>query len=101
MSRVAAIYKNNQRKKLSAKLADKRAVLKAAVSDLKKSPAERQAAAQKLAELPRNSSRTRVRNRCAVTGRPRGTLRKFGLGRNMFRDLALQGQIPGVRKSSW
>jgi len=101
MSRVAAIYKNNQRKLLVAKLRDKREVLRAAVSDLKKSPAERMAAAQKLAEMPRNSSKTRIRNRCAVTGRPRGTLRKFGLARNKFRDLALEGQIPGVRKSSW
>ncbi|MEZ4368625.1 MAG: 30S ribosomal protein S14 [Kofleriaceae bacterium] len=101
MSRVAAIYKNNQRKKLAAKYADKREALREIVSDLKKSPADRIAAAQKLAELPRNSSKTRIRNRCAVTGRPRGTLRKFGLGRNKFRDLALEGQIPGVRKSSW
>lgn len=89
MAKKSSIEKAKNRDKLVAKYAEKRAKLKA----------EGNWAA--LAELPRNSSPVRHRNRCALTGRPRAYLRKFGLCRNKFRDLALSGELPGVTKSSW
>jgi small subunit ribosomal protein S14 len=101
MATQAKIATNEKRKKLAAKYAQKRAALKAVVSDPKASDADKLAAAVKLNALPRNSSRQRIRNRCALTGRPRGVYRKFGLGRNKLRDLALKGEVPGIIKASW
>jgi small subunit ribosomal protein S14 len=86
---------------LAAKFATKRAALKAAVADQSKSEEERYAARLELQQLPRNSNPTRQRNRCAITGRPRGTFRKFGLGRIKIREAAMRGEIPGVVKASW
>ena len=85
----------------SAKYAKKYAELKAAANDAKKSDEDRYAARLELQKLPRNAYPTRQRNRCGITGRPRGTFRKFGLGRNKIRELAFKGDIPGVVKASW
>ena len=101
MAKKSAINKNEHRKKLVKKYAGKRARLKAIAEDTSLSADERFAARLKLAKLPRNSHPTRVRNRCALTGRPRGNYRKFGLCRIKLRDLASTGMIPGVTKSSW
>jgi small subunit ribosomal protein S14 len=84
-----------------ARYAEKRAALKATIISATASEEEKQAAASKLRSLPRDSSKTRIRNRCAMTGRPRAFLRQFGLSRVTFREMALQGLIPGVRKASW
>jgi len=101
MAKLSSINKNNKRKKLVKKFTAKRTKLKAIADDLSKPADERFAARLKLAELPRNSHPTRVRNRCELTGRARGNYRKFGMSRLMFRELASQGMIPGVTKSSW
>lgn len=101
MAKTSSIERNEKRRKMSASLAGKRKKLKAAVKNDKLSPEERFQAVLKLAELPRNSSKVRIRNRCALTGRPRGTFRKFNLSRNALRKLALLGELPGVTKSSW
>ena len=101
MATQAKIATNEKRKKLSAKHAQKRAALKAVVSDPKSSDTDRLSAVNKLNAMPRNSSRIRVRNRCALTGRPRGTYRKFGLSRIAVREKGLAGEIPGLTKSSW
>jgi small subunit ribosomal protein S14 len=101
MATKAKIATNEKRKVLSAKHAQKRAALKAVVSSPKSSDADRLAAVNKLNAMPRNSARTRVRNRCALTGRPRGTYRKFGLSRIAIREKGLAGEIPGLTKSSW
>lgn len=101
MATQAKIATNDKRKKLAAKYAQKRAALKAIVSDPKSSEADKLAAANKLNALPRNSSRQRIRNRCALTGRPRGVYRKFGLSRIAIREKGLAGEIPGLTKSSW
>jgi small subunit ribosomal protein S14 len=85
----------------SSDLANKRAELKVIADDLSRSPEERFAARMKLAKLPRNSSKVRVRNRCELTGRPRGVYRKFRMSRIAVRDLASMGRIPGMVKSSW
>jgi small subunit ribosomal protein S14 len=95
------IANNERRKKLVAQYATQRAELKAAIVDPKMPPEEREAAVRRLQKLPRNSSAVRVRNRCQVSGRPRGFYRKFGLSRIALRDLALQGYLPGVIKASW
>jgi len=84
-----------------AKFATKRAELKALIEDTSKSEEERYDARLKLQALPRNASPIRQRNRCALTGRPRGTFRKFGLGRAKIREIAFRGEIPGVTKASW
>lgn len=89
MAKTSIIARNNKRIRMVAKYAERRAALKAA-GDM-----------EGLQKLPRNSSRTRVRNRCLITGRGKGVYRKFGLCRNMFRLLALEGKIPGMRKASW
>jgi small subunit ribosomal protein S14 len=81
--------------------AAKRAVLKEIIGNFKSTDEERMAAMRKLQALPRNSSPTRMRNRCSVTGRPRGVYRKFGLGRNKLREATMSGEIPGLRKASW
>jgi len=101
MAKNSAILNNNKRKRLAAKYADKRAALKAMTKDMSLSMEERFNAQLKLAELPRNSSKTRVRNRCEVSGRPRGYYRKVRMSRIALRDLASQGLIPGMTKSSW
>ncbi|AJG21256.1 SSU ribosomal protein S14p (S29e) or SSU ribosomal protein S14p (S29e), zinc-independent [Cupriavidus basilensis] len=84
-----------------AKYADKRATLKAIIDDQEKSEEERYSARLELQQLPRNANPTRQRNRCAITGRPRGTFRKFGLARNKIREIAFRGEIPGLTKASW
>ena len=101
MAKLSSINKNERRKKLVKQYAGKYARLKAVADDESKDDAERWEARLKLAEIPRNGNPTRVRNRCMVTGRPRGVYRKFKLGRVMLRQLATRGMIPGVVKSSW
>jgi small subunit ribosomal protein S14 len=101
MAKKSSIEKNTRREKLAKSTAGKRTRLKAIAIDRDAPPEERFAAQLKLAQLPRNSSRTRVRNRCVLTGRPRGYYRKFKLSRIALRELASSGQIPGMVKSSW
>jgi len=101
MAKTSSVEKNNRRRQLVAQYAEKRKRLKEIADDLKRPAEERFAARIKLAELPRNSSPTRVRNRCEVTGRARGYYRKLRMCRNQLRDLASQGLIPGMTKSSW
>ena len=101
MAKKSAIETNRRRMALARKFADRRASLKASAKNKGLSAEERFAARLKLAELPRNSSPVRVRNRCEVTGRPRAYYRKFRLSRIALRELASQGLIPGMTKSSW
>lgn len=101
MAKTSAVEKNKRRQKLATQMAGKRNKLKATVMSKSVTPEERFEAALKLAELPRNSAQIRVRNRCALTGRPRAVYRKVKLSRNMLRELASNGQIPGMVKSSW
>ena len=101
MAKLSLIQRELKREKLVAKYAKKYAELKSIAGDAKKSDEERYAARLELQKLPRNANPTRQRNRCEMTGRPRGTFRKFGLGRNKIRDLAFKGDIPGVVKASW
>lgn len=101
MAKTSSIENNNARRRLVAQKAAKRKRLKDITRDTKKTPEERFAARLKLAEMPRNSSATRIRNRCELTGRARGFYRKHRLCRNQLRELAAQGQIPGMVKSSW
>ena len=101
MAKKSVIYRNIKREKLVAKYANKRASLKKILADPNTSEEEFYAAQTKLAKLPKNSSSVRLVNRCTLTGRPRATIRKFGLSRISFRELALQGKIPGVIKASW
>ncbi len=101
MAKASAINRNDKRKKLTKSLEGKRAKLKAIIANKQAPMEERFAAVLKLAEMPRNSSKTRIRNRCALTGRPRGNFRKFNLCRVALRNLASRGELPGVTKSSW
>jgi small subunit ribosomal protein S14 len=101
MAKLSLIQRELKRERLVAKYAKKYAELKATANDAKKSDEERYAARLELQQLPRNANPTRQRNRCELTGRPRGTFRKFGLGRNKIRELAFRGDIPGVVKASW
>jgi small subunit ribosomal protein S14 len=101
MAKISKIVKNEQRKKMVAKFATKRAELKKVINNPKSSIEAVDEAIAKLQKQPRNASRSRVRNRCSQSGRPRGFLRKFGISRIALRELALRGQIPGVVKSSW
>ncbi|MFK8039755.1 MAG: 30S ribosomal protein S14 [Rickettsiaceae bacterium] len=101
MAKVSTIKKNNKRKKNVQRLAPKRAELKSKIYDKSISLEERFELVMKLSKLPRNSSKVRIRNRCAITGRPRGFYRKFGLSRHMLRFFAVRGELPGVIKSSW
>ncbi len=101
MAKESAKENNARRRKLVARYAERREQLKAIIRDRSKPMEERFAAQLKLAQLPRNSSKTRVRNRCEITGRPRGFYRKLKVCRNQLRELASQGQIPGMVKSSW
>lgn len=101
MAKTALINREQKRRDTVKKFAAKRAELKAIIADVNLSDEERFAARQKLQALPRDSSPVRLRNRCALTGRPRGTFRKFGLGRIKLREYAMRGEIPGVTKASW
>ena len=101
MAKKSAVEKNKHRKKMVDRYSAKRAALKQVARDRALPPEERFQAYLKLAELPRNSAKIRLRNRCQVTGRPRGVYRKFKLSRITLRELASVGQIPGMVKSSW
>lgn len=101
MAKTSKIAKNEKRRKMVAHYAERRAELKEIISSTRATVEEKEEAGRKLRALPRDSSATRVVNRCFLTGRPRGYLRKFGLSRIAFRELALAGKIPGVTKSSW
>jgi small subunit ribosomal protein S14 len=101
MAKLALINRQYKREKLVAKFAKRRAALESIVDNPKTSDEDRFAARLKLQALPRNANKTRLRNRCALTGRPRGYFRKFGLGRNKLREYAMKGEIPGVVKASW
>ncbi|HET9750065.1 MAG TPA: 30S ribosomal protein S14 [Casimicrobiaceae bacterium] len=101
MSKLALINRQEKREKLVAKYAKKRAALEAIIDNARVSDEDRFAARLRLQQLPRNANPTRLRNRCAITGRPRGVFRKFGLGRNKLREYAMRGEIPGVVKASW
>ena len=101
MAKLSAVNKNKSRIKLSDKLYKKRQSLKKTVMDKKLPLEERFKAQQKLSQLPRNSAKTRVMNRCEITGRPHGVYRKLKISRIALRQLGLQGKIPGLVKSSW
>ena len=101
MAKTSSVEKNEKRRKLAKKFASRRARLKAITKNQTLSMEERFAAQLKLAQLPRNSAPNRIRNRCELTGRPRGFYRKVKLSRIAMRDLASKGQIPGMIKSSW
>ena len=101
MSKLVLKLRDQNRRKMVKKFAARRVELKALVNDQKLSPEDRYEARLKLQRLPRDSSPVRLRNRCALTGRPRGVYSKFGLGRSKLRDIAMRGEIPGVIKASW
>jgi small subunit ribosomal protein S14 len=101
MAKKSSIEKNNRRRKMSKSMAGRRARLKAIARDKSKPLEERFAATLKLAQLPRNSSATRIRNRCEATGRPRAFYRKLKMSRIALREMGSQGMIPGLVKSSW
>ena len=101
MAKTALIERELKRDKLVAKYAKKFAELKAIANDAKKGDEERQAARLAMQKLPRNANPTRQRARCELTGRPRGTFRQFGLARHKIRELAFEGNIPGITKASW
>ena len=101
MAKKAMIERNKKRERMVAKYAAKRAELKKILADPNTSNEDFYTAQHKLTKLPKNSSAVRLRNRCSVTGRPRAYLRKYGVSRITFRELASQGKIPGVTKSSW
>jgi small subunit ribosomal protein S14 len=101
MAKVSMKQREVKREKLVAKYAEKRAALKAIILSPKSSDEERWDAQQKLQKLPRDANPVRQRNRCRVTGRPHGYLRKFGLCRNKLREIAMRGDVPGLKKASW
>ena len=101
MAKKGMVNRERKRTKLVAKYANKRAELKRVIASESSSFEEKQEAVAKLQKLPRDSSPSRQRNRCAVTGRPRGVYSKFGLGRNKLREAAMNGEVPGLKKSSW
>ena len=101
MAKLALINREEKRRKLVAQYAKKRAALEAIFNNASLSGDERYAASLKFQALPRNSSPSRLRNRCQLTGRPRGVFRKFGLCRHKIRELAFNGEVPGVVKASW
>jgi small subunit ribosomal protein S14 len=101
MAKLALVNRESRRRALVAKYAARRAELLAVIHDPKATEEAKQEARVRLQKLPRNASPVRLRNRCSLTGRPRGTFRKFGLARNKLRDIALRGEIPGVIKASW
>jgi small subunit ribosomal protein S14 len=101
MAKKSSIEKNENRRRMVARDAPRRAELRAIVRDRSREPEERYEATLALAKMPRNGAKTRVRNRCALTGRPRGFHRKYGLSRIALRELGSAGQIPGMVKASW
>jgi small subunit ribosomal protein S14 len=101
MAKLSLINRDEKRRDLVKKYAKKREALLAIINNTKASEDDRFAARLKLQKLPRNANPTRLRNRCAITGRPRGFFRKFGLGRNKLREFAMRGEVPGVVKASW
>jgi small subunit ribosomal protein S14 len=101
MAKTSLKQREAKREKLVAKYAKKYAELKSVANDAQRSDEERYGARLELQKLPRNANPTRLRARCGITGRPRGTFRKFGLGRNKIRELAFKGDIPGLVKASW
>ena len=101
MAKLALINREAKRRATVKKFAEKRKALFAIIKDPKATDEARDEARAKLQALPRDSSPVRLRNRCAITGRPRGTFRKFGLARNKLREIAMRGEIPGVIKASW
>jgi small subunit ribosomal protein S14 len=101
MAKVSVINRDLKRRETVEKFAAKRAELKAIISNVKLSEDERALARHKLQALPRNSSPVRLRNRCSLTGRPRGVFSKFGLGRIKLREYVMRGEVPGVVKASW
>jgi small subunit ribosomal protein S14 len=101
MAKLSLINRDEKRRILVKKYTKKRDALNAIINNTKVSDDDRFAARLKLQQLPRNANPTRLRNRCALTGRPRGYFRKFGLGRNKLREYAMRGEIPGIVKASW
>ena len=101
MAKVSMIQREKKRAKMVARYAKKRAELKAVIGDVNRSDEERWEAQNKLQKLPRDSSPIRQQNRCRITGRPHGVYRKFGLCRNILREVAMRGEVPGLVKSSW
>ena len=101
MAKLALKLRDKKRRKTVEKFKARRAALLEIIYDSRASDEARDEARDKLQKLPRNASPTRLRNRCALTGRPRGVYRKFGLGRNKLRELAMRGEVPGVIKASW
>lgn len=101
MAKVGMVERDRKRDKLRQRYAKKRAELKAVISSPESSMEEKLKAQEKLNKLPRNSSPVRRRNRCAVSGRPRGYYRRFGLARNKLREATMRGEVPGLRKASW
>ncbi len=101
MAKVSMVERERKRRRIVARYAKRRAALRAEVRDASRAPDERFAASLKLATLPRNGAKVRLRNRCEVSGRPRGYYRKFRLSRIALRELASRGQVPGVVKASW
>lgn len=101
MARLSVINREEKRRKLVKKFAAKRIELKGKINDVALDEDERRSAMVQLQSLPRNASECRLRNRCQITGRPRGVFRKFGLCRNKIREYAMKGEIPGVVKASW
>ncbi|MCZ6525966.1 MAG: 30S ribosomal protein S14 [Gammaproteobacteria bacterium] len=101
MAKTSMINRERKRARLVKKYAEKRLQLKTIIKDMSLSEEERRNARSKLNALPRDSSPSRMRNRCALTGRPHGYYRKFGLGRNKLREAAMQGDVPGLVKASW
>jgi small subunit ribosomal protein S14 len=101
MAKISKVVKNNRRKEMVKLYAERRATAKKIINNPRSTPEEVDAAMVRLQKMPRDASASRVRNRCSQSGRTRGFLRKFGVSRIALRDLALEGQIPGVVKSSW
>ena len=101
MAKTSKIQKNEDRKRIVAKYAERRKALRDIIQSSKSSDEEKDEARAAMARLPRDSNPNRIRNRCLLTGRPRANYRKFGISRIAFRELALLGEIPGVRKASW
>lgn len=101
MAKKSMILRDERRAKLVKRYAKKREALKEMIADPRARPEDRQAAQEKLQALPRDSNPVRLRSRCAITGRPRGFYRKFGLGRTKLREQTLEGNVPGLRKASW
>ena len=101
MAKTSKIAKNNKRKELVERYAERRVELKKIINDPDTSYDEKRAAYAAIAKMPRDASATRYRNRCGVSGRPRGYFRKFGMSRVALRELAHNGELPGVRKASW